>query len=141
MWKLFIHAIVAIVIYIVAMLWAENYAINKLGARSGLFGAGLVTMFTGFIWSKQLEMSFLIEGYWDNGDGTLPVLYYILFYSFFVMGLAGIAMVAVDLLMVVKESKAKLDAVKEKVFAPSGEETVYEKMPAWKRVQEETEKQ
>lgn len=40
MWKLFIHAIVAIAIYIVAMLWAENYAINKLGARSGLFGAG-----------------------------------------------------------------------------------------------------
>ena len=139
MWVHFIHVLVGVALYIAAMLWAEGFFVKRLGARSGLFGAGLVTMFVGVIWCKQLENSFLVDGYWDNGDGTLPLLYYILYYTFLLMGPAGISMMAADLLKAVKELREKLDDAKQKLQAVPGKKQEYEKVPAWKQVVEEQE--
>ena len=96
--------ILAVGIYVVAIYIVTKITLDKLGARSGLFGAGIVTMFTGFIWNKIVEYSALLDGYWYFEDGEL--MYFVLFYGFLIMGLSGIVMIAVDLLKAINELRA-----------------------------------
>ena len=54
----------AVVVYFVMLYMSIKITVDKLGARSGLFGAGLATMFTGFIWHELLEISLINEWIW-----------------------------------------------------------------------------
>lgn len=96
----------ALVTYIAAVYIAVKLTIDKLGARSGLFGVGIATMFAGFIWSKLVEYSAIDGWFWYTEDGRLPVMYFVLLYGFMIMGFSGIVMIAVDLLKAINEMRA-----------------------------------
>ena len=114
--------ILALIAYFVALYAAVRITVDKLGARSGLFGTGMATMFAGFLWHKLVEDSAVNGGYWYNEYGQLSLLYYVLFFGFLVMGLSGIVMMAVDILKAVNELTAW---------------TVKKDIPTWKQIQTE----
>lgn len=139
--------LVYIVVYFVALYFAVKYTVDKLGARSGLFGGGLVTMFMGFVLHKIVEYTAAVGGYWYNWEGELPILYYLIVFGGLFMGLGGVAMVAVDLLKAVNESRGSAASK----YAQSASGTVGScekiqpaqqgKIPTWKQIEMEQERQ
>lgn len=125
---------VAIGLYVAALFLAEWYTVKKLGARSGLFGTGLVTMFTGFIWHKLMEAWIIEYLGWRWEQSELDVMARVLYDATLIMGLCGIAMMAVDLVKGYKELRDKIAAINEKMYASPEEKPAYEKVPAWKRM-------
>ena len=98
----------ALVTYIVGVYIAVKQTEDKLGARSGLFGAGIVTMFVGFIWSKLVEHLAFAGWFWFDDI----LLYYVMVYGFMIMGLSGIVMIAVDLLKAINEMSERMAQLK-----------------------------
>jgi hypothetical protein len=124
-------------VYITAVYVAAKLAVDKLNARSGLFGAGIVTMFTGFIMHNIIEWSG--DRYWNYVNDDLPFMYYALLYGFLIMGMIGIVMIAVDLLKAVNDLGGYVSRVDEKQSAIQTAVVDPKEMPAWKRVQMEQE--
>ena len=141
-------------IYIVAVYFVTRFTLDHCGARSGLFGVGIVTMFMGFIMCSILPPA--AEVIWNASD--LGVFYLIIYYGFLIMGLSGIVMIAVDLLKGINEMSSfasrtfeRKDAgqnyTKGRIPAGQKETDLTEKsapapqghIPAWKRIQMEQE--
>lgn len=130
--ELWIGIAAAFVAYIVALYAVGKISLEKWGAKSGLFSAGIVTMFFGFIMHAVVMYSQTL-GYWHgNTESEHPVvLYFVVCYGLLVMGLGGITMMGVGLLKTVNASGAK-SCEKEAIPAQ-------ENIPTWKRVQMEQE--
>lgn len=122
--------IAPLIIYVIAMFVVTNITVDKLGARSGLFGSGIVTMFMGFIMHNLTKEHYRYYGRFD-----LTPMYYVLCYGFLIMGLTGIVMIAVDLLKAVNELSDYASRVDEKQSALQKNLCSSEKIPTWKRVQ------
>lgn len=130
--------LVVFVVYIAAMIGVTNFTMDRLNACSGLFGAGIVNMFTGFIMYNVMKTIEL--------GGLSPVVL-ILLYGFLIMGLSGIVMIAVDLLNAINQLSSWVSRMNEKKSAvqdgssftgkaPSAQQG---KIPTWKRIQMEQE--
>ncbi len=134
--------IIVPLVYIVAVYVVSKLTVEKLNARSGLFGAGIVTMSMGFILHELVDF-FESFGYWYAGSGWYDLLpsYYILSYGFLIMGLCGVVMIAVDLLKMINDLQGWVGRVDDKASKAGPEEKhSYEKVPAWKRISEDEEK-
>lgn len=137
--------IVVPVVYIAAVFVVARFTVDKLQARTGLFGAGLVTMFMGFLLHKIVEYTAAVGGYWYGWQGELSLLYYVLLFGFLIMGLSGVVMVAVDLLKAVNERRGVVAQEKEQQSVAPNVPSIPEKsppapqghIPTWKRVQME----
>lgn len=131
--ELWIGIAAAFVAYIVALYAVGKISLEKWGAKSGLFSAGIVTMFFGFIMHAVVMYSQTL-GYWHrNTESEHPVaLYFAVCYGLLVMGLGGITMMGVGLLKTIGASGKG---------APCAEvaKPAQEKIPTWKRVQMEQE--
>ena len=138
-----------------AVYFVTRFTLDHCGARSGLFGAGIVTMFMGFILHSIIAPA--ADGILSDDSGFV-VLYLIFYYGFLIMGLSGIVMIAVDLLKGINEMSSFVSRTFEKMDAgqnytkgrmPAGqkENDLTEKsapapqghIPAWKRIQMEQE--
>ena len=123
-------------VYLAAVYLLSKITVEKLNARSGLFGAGIVTMFAGFVLHHLMEYTAGLE-YWYTGSDLSP-LYFVLVYGFLIMGLSGILMIAMDLLKGINELKDRLSSVEEKASKViSNEKQAYGKIPAWKQIEED----
>ncbi len=104
----------ALASYAVAAYVAVKLTMEKLGARSSLFGIGMATMFGGFIWNMILRDMVIGEKYWERS------LAYYISWICLIIGLAGIVMMAVDIIKAVNELTAW---------------TVKKNDPVWKQTQ------
>ena len=142
-------------IYIVAVYFVTRFTLDHCGARSGLFGAGIVTMFMGFILHSIIAPA--ADEILNDSSGFV-VFYLIFYYGFLIMGLSGIVMIAVDLLKGINEMSsfasrtferkdAEQNYTKGRIPAGQKETDLTEKsapapqghIPAWKRIQMEQE--
>ena len=153
--ELFLGLFALLCIYIVAVYFVTRFTLDHCGARSGLFGAGIVTMFMGFI-LHSINAPAADEIL--NDSSGFVVFYLIFYYGFLIMGLSGIVMIAVDLLKGINEMSSFASRTFERKDAgqnytkgrmPAGqkENDLTEKaapapqghIPAWKRIQMEQE--
>jgi hypothetical protein len=133
-----IGIIVTLCLYVAAVYVVSKLSVDKLDARSGLFGAGIVTMFTGFVLHNIVEWS--ADKYWNYVNDDLPFLYYALLYGFLIVGLLGVVMIAVDLLKAINELSGYVSRVDAKNCTVHNGIDSSDKIPAWKRIQMEKEK-
>lgn len=129
--KLLIGLIALFVAYVVAIYVVSKISVEKWGAKSGLFGAGIATMFMGFILHAVVVYSETL-GYWHTGSDDVPLLYFVVSYGLLVMGLSGITMMAVGLLKTICASGKGAPCAE-------GAKPAQENIPAWKRVEMEQE--
>lgn len=140
--------VVVAVVYFVATYMAVKYTVDKLGARSGLFGVGLVSVVVGFILYTYVGEFGFAKGY-EYWYEYPSMLYYVARFGFLCLGLGGIVMVAVDLLKAVNELGSYVSRTNEKLSgtqsvpgaSAKSHPTVQENVPTWKRIQMEQETQ
>ena len=136
--------IAVLVVYFTAVFLTVEYTVDKLGARSGLFGAGLVNIVIGFAMYAIVSKFGILVGefgesvFWYD---TPDVFYYVPLFVFLAMGLSGTVMVAVDLLKAVNELSGYVSRVDAKKPAVQNDADGSGKIPAWKRIQMEQEAQ
>jgi hypothetical protein len=121
--------------YIVAVYFVTRFTLDHCGARSGLFGAGIVTMFMGFILHSIIAPA--ADGILSDDSGFV-VLYLIFYYGFLIMGLSGIVMIAVDLLKGINEMSSFASRTFERKDA--GQNYTKGRMPAGQKENDRTEK-
>ena len=112
------YILLALLGYVLTMYFAVKITKEKLGARSALFGIGVASMFTGFLWNKVL-MEIAIDDFiywWYRAEP----LYYVLSFGSLILGISGIVMMAVDILKAIDELTAW---------------TVKKDTPVWKQTQ------
>lgn len=97
--NLFLWMLLAVIAWIAAVFVFMHMTQEKLGVRSALHGIGIANVTIGFIWHEMLEKKIMegMHGIWDipKITGTLSF--------FLVMGVAGIIMIAMDVLKAIHE--------------------------------------
>ena len=130
---------VTAIVYFVALYFVSKLTVDKWGARSGLFGGGIVNIVMGFVLHKIVEYSAIVSGYWFDWKGELSLLYYVLLYGFLLMGISGVVMIAVDRVKGINELSS---SVNYKLESRNSDQSIKQKeIPAWKRIQMEQEAQ
>lgn len=117
-------------VYCIAVYAVVHVTVDKLGARSGLFGAGLVTMFMGYLWTRHLG-GLLAELFWytDAGAFAMRILYFIAW----IMVPIGVTMVAVDLLKAINETRAALMKTDQDLSVVKKKKCSDEEVPSWQQ--------
>ncbi len=125
-------------LYIVACYCAIKQTVDEMGARSAMFGAGIVNVLVGFGMQKLVDILRLMDVARSPYSDT-PVIYLILSFGFLILGISGVIMIAVDLLLMIEErtSGGRSEQYKGTPPAPAQQEEI----PTWKRIQMEEAKQ
>ncbi len=138
------------VVYLVALYIAVKNTVDKMGARSALFGAGLVNIVMGSLLYAAIGEIGFAEGYdyWYDGPS---MCYYVARFAFLVMALSGVVMVAVDLLKTIRNLQSSVVDVKEKQAgknedakvqpSPKLQSAAKGDIPTWKRIEMEQDAQ
>jgi hypothetical protein len=148
MWMEMIFAVlVVVIVYIAALHTVVKYTVDKLGARSALFGAGLVHfVLGGLLYAVIGEIGFAVGyDYWYDRPS---IAYYVVRGLFLAMKLSGVVMVAVDLLKAVASQQETIVDVKKHQADRNENDTSFmpqsgakKTVPTWKRIQMEQDTQ
>ena len=139
--------LVVIVVYFVALHTVVKYTVDKLGARSALFGCGLVHfVLGGLLYAVIGEIGFAVGyDYWYDRPS---IGYYVVRGLFLAMKLSGVVMVAVDLLKAIASQQGTIADVKkqqadrnENYTSSMPQSGAKETVPTWKRIQMEQDTQ
>lgn len=90
----------ALISWIAAAFVFMHIVKEKLGAPSDLAGIGMANVLTGFLWHEILERKIIEAVHWE---GEIPKITWILSVLFLVLGLAGIIMIAMDILRTINK--------------------------------------
>ena len=124
-------------LYAAACYCAIKLTVNQMGARSAMFGAGIANLLVGFGMQKFVDILRLMDVARYPYSGT-PVIYLILSFGFLILGISGVIMIAVDLLLMIKERTSGGRSEREGTPPVPAQQ---EKIPTWKRIQMEEAKQ
>lgn len=131
--------IAVIAAYLVGVYIVTKYSMEKLGARSPLFGNGLVNIVIGFSVSAVASEVGLAVGY-DYWNEAPSVLYYLARFGFLILGISGIVMVAIDLLRVLVDLDDHVARAEDKIRKSENTPSEQPKsIPTWKRIQKDNE--
>ena len=125
-------------LYAAACYCAIKLTVNQMGARSAMFGAGIANLLVGFGMQKFVDILRLMDVARYPYSDT-PVIYLILSFGFLILGISGVIMIAVDLLLMIKERTS--DDLPEQYKGTPPVPAQQEKIPTWKRIQMEEAKQ
>lgn len=125
-------------LYAAACYCAIKLTVDEMGARSAMFGAGIANMLVGFVMQKLVDILRLIDAARYPYSDT-HVLYWILSFGFLILGISGVIMIAVDLLLMIKEryDSSTSGGKSERYEGASPAPAQQDKIPTWKRIQME----
>ena len=124
------------VVYLVAVHAVVKYTMDKMGAGTGMLGAGLVNIVAGFLLHDVVD---LFIGFYLY---DLPSLLYLVFrFGFLILGISGIIMVAVDLLRTIQGMGGYISRVEDKIKKSNHTSDTEKRteLPAWERIQMDSE--
>ena len=94
--------LIGFLVYFLTICLSVHVTRGKLGAHSWCFGSGLASTLNGFVWYHIL----LRDGYLNEKEGLCMFC--------LVIGLIGIVLMAVDILIAVRELREQLDRLSSK---------------------------